>query len=76
MSDLLSRLEDPRTDGAIHLRREAAAALRAAETRERRLREALERCLNFIENTESEMGETLSCGDAARAALAATGESE
>lgn len=34
------------------------------------LLEALERCLNFIENTESEMGETLPCGDYARAAIA------
>ena len=32
--------------------------------------EALEKALNFITNTESEMGETLPCGDAARAALA------
>lgn len=34
------------------------------------LLEALERCLNFIENTESEMGDTLECGDKARAAIA------
>lgn len=34
------------------------------------LLEALERCLNFIENTEGEMGETLSCGEYARAAIA------
>lgn len=33
--------------------------------------EALEKALNFIANTESEMGETLLTGDAARAALAA-----
>ena len=33
--------------------------------------EALEKALNFIANTESEMGETLPSGDAARAALAA-----
>ena len=31
---------------------------------------ALERALNFIANTEGEMGEPLSCGDIARAALA------
>ena len=31
---------------------------------------ALERTLNFIANTESEMGETLPCGDVARAAIA------
>ena len=31
---------------------------------------ALEKALNFITNTESEMGKTLPCGDAARAALA------
>ena len=36
--------------------------------------EALRRALNFIENTESEMGEPLECGDIARAAIArATG---
>ena len=34
------------------------------------LLEALERCLNFIENSESEMGETLPCGEYARAAIA------
>ena len=39
--------------------------------------EALEKALNFITNTESEMGETLPCGDAARAALAkARGETK
>lgn len=34
------------------------------------LLEALERCLNFIANTEGEMGESLECGDLARAAIA------
>lgn len=34
------------------------------------LLDALERCLNFIANTESEMGVTLECGDKARAAIA------
>jgi hypothetical protein len=34
------------------------------------LYEALMRCLNFIENNESEFGETLDSGDCARAALA------
>jgi hypothetical protein len=34
------------------------------------MRAALERALNFIENTEEEMGITLDSGDAARAALA------
>lgn len=34
------------------------------------LYEALERCLNFIENTESEFGDLLPSGDVARAALA------
>ena len=33
------------------------------------LLDALERCLNFIANTESEMGETLPCGDQARTAI-------
>lgn len=32
--------------------------------------EALKRCLNFIENTESEIGETLESGDMARSAIA------
>jgi len=32
--------------------------------------EALKSCLNYIENTESELGIRLPCGDAARAALA------
>ena len=37
--------------------------------------EALEKCLNFISNTEGEIGEDLICGNAARAAIAkATGE--
>jgi len=33
------------------------------------LYEALSTCLNFIGNTEDEMGETLMCGDKSRAAL-------
>ncbi|MGX7895506.1 hypothetical protein [Tsuneonella sp. HG222] len=32
--------------------------------------EALERCQNFIANTEGEIGDTLECGELARAALA------
>ncbi len=39
-------------------------------TENARLRAALEKALNYIENTESELGITLDCGDAARAALA------
>lgn len=35
-----------------------------------RLRAALEKALNYIENTESELGITLDCGDTARSALA------
>lgn len=31
--------------------------------------EALERCENFIANTESEIGDTLECGEKARATL-------
>jgi hypothetical protein len=38
------------------------------------LRKALAKCLNYIENTESELGITLGCGDAARAAVQAHGE--
>jgi hypothetical protein len=34
------------------------------------LLEALKRCQNFIANTEREMGETLECGETARAAIA------
>ena len=48
---------------------QAAAALIAQDAELKRYRAALERCLNFIQNTESEMGETLQCGDIARAAL-------
>ena len=33
------------------------------------MRAALLKCLNYIENTESELGITLPCGDAARLAL-------
>jgi hypothetical protein len=44
-----------------------AEALKAADG----LLHALSACLNFISNTESEMGETLMCGDTAREALAA-----
>jgi len=32
--------------------------------------DALKSCLNYIENTESELGIRLTCGDAARSALA------
>lgn len=39
-------------------------------TENARLRAALEKALNYIENTESELGITLDCGDTARAALA------
>lgn len=46
-----------------------AHKLDAAEDDNRNLRFALERCLNFIENTECELGMTLECGDVARAAL-------
>lgn len=34
------------------------------------LLEAVQKALNFIENTEGEMGEALSCGDCLRAAIA------
>ena len=34
------------------------------------LLEALEKSMNFIANTESEIGDTLECGDMARAAIA------
>lgn len=39
-------------------------------TENARLRAALEKALNYIENTESELGITMDCGDAVRAALA------
>jgi|GEM_PF-4219486 len=40
------------------------------ETSASELAEALEECLNYIENTEAELGITLDSGDKARAALA------
>jgi hypothetical protein len=40
------------------------------------LRVVLRQCLNYIENTESELGIKLSCGDAARAALQTGKESK
>lgn len=46
--------------------------LATAEDDNRNLRAALERCLNFIDNTECELGMTLECGDIARAALTQT----
>lgn len=54
--------ETKRLDGA----REISRMISAAPD----LLEALEACLNFIENTESELGIILSCGDMARAAIA------
>ena len=53
------------TAEAISLRERAEKA----EDDNRNLRAALERCLNFIDNTECELGMTLECGDIARAAL-------
>lgn len=44
-----------------------------AEDRAAELAKALERCLNYIENTEGELGITLDCGDKARAAIAKAG---
>lgn len=41
----------------------------AAEAREAKLREAGCKALNYITNTENELGMTLDCGDALRAAL-------
>ena len=40
------------------------------EVENARLKAALEKCLNYIENTENELGIKLECGKAARAALA------
>ena len=45
------------------------AAVLALLARLDRVEGALFRCLNYIENTESELGIKLGCGDAARAAL-------
>ena len=55
------------TDGHYERLAEANANLIAAAPD---LYDALDRCLNFIENTEGEIGATLECGDKARAALA------
>jgi len=61
------------TGGEIQRDRANAHLIAAAPD----MAEALEKALNFITNTESEMGETLPCGDAARAALAkARGETK
>jgi hypothetical protein len=51
--------------------REVAAALRSAAAREAALVEAGRRALNYLENTESELGMTIDSADALRAALAA-----
>jgi hypothetical protein len=59
----------------VEVRRAAvslALAVLTASGNEQVLREALERCQNFIANTESEMGEPLECGEIARAALSIT----
>lgn len=46
------------------------AALESTRNDERKLVEAAQRALNYIENTEGELGITLECGDALRTALA------
>jgi hypothetical protein len=66
-------LKDPagaRDDGIANARLIAAAPDLAAEVL--RLRSALQQALNYIENTESELGITLDCGNVARAALKET----
>lgn len=50
---------------------DARAAIEAMPRNdERKLVEAAQRALNYIENTEGELGITLECGDALRTALA------
>jgi hypothetical protein len=51
-------------------KRETTAEREALRAENARLREALYRTLNYIENTESRLAIKLGCGDAARAALA------
>jgi hydroxymethylpyrimidine/phosphomethylpyrimidine kinase len=58
-----------RSDADSHTICSVAAQLRASLAREAKLRGALEKALNFIQNTESEFGTTLHSGDVARAAL-------
>ena len=62
---------------AIFMPFDVALALSAAfngQSARPYLIEALKRTLNYIENTEGEMGETLPCGETARDAIAkATG---
>jgi len=48
----------------------AADRLDALEAENKALRKALRDCVNFMENTESELGITLSSADRARALLA------
>jgi hypothetical protein len=62
-----------RPDGFWALRIAASPALIAAAPATLK---ALRGCLNYIENTEAELGIRLDCGNAARAVIAkATGES-
>lgn len=48
----------------------AADCIDALEAENKALRETLRDCVNFMENTESELGITLSSADRARALLA------
>lgn len=52
--------------------REAAAHIERIEALNAELVAAARRALNFIENTEGEIGDTLESGDLLRAALAST----
>jgi hypothetical protein len=75
--------ESAMTDALWHIIETATEAIAAWRTRASapsgegeemaRLRSAAEQALNFIENTEGEIGDTLSCGDALRSALSIRG---
>jgi hypothetical protein len=82
MSELIERLENANVryaaetnDQAVTRRnqaiKDAIAALRSAAAREAALVEAGRMALNYLENTESELGMTLDSADALRAVLAA-----
>lgn len=57
-------------DALANHTRKVIAAIPSADG----LREAAQKALNYIENTEGELGITLDCGDTLRAALAGEGK--
>ena len=78
MSDLVKRLRQQAEHGLLGLPEdfkvvgytEAADRIDALEADNKALREGLRGCLNYMENTEAELGITLGNADRARALLA------